>query len=469
MFDARSILSLFGLFSTFIGLLFVYYVVANKRYNWHLISFTLGKFFQGVAVIGLTSSSWTSDYFALHISNAFLLLGYALEVYNVATFDNRPNKTLFWGISILTFLGIIFSLSFPRLPYHDVIEIHHLIVALCFGFGAFYLFTQAGRARFVVLVAVTYTLFSLAFLNSSITAIVQDEKLTVFDGSTIREAFLYFFAGLNLIVGSVGYLLILKDLDEQQITANNKKIESDNQKLAQLNAKKDRFFSIIAHDLKGPISGVMSLGEILQKKHDEMTEEKRNELFQLLVNSIKDTSNLLENLLLWSRSESKNIEVNPESLNIESLVDNSLNLLKQIIENKQISIEKNVDNDIHAWADENMISTVIRNILSNATKYVEETGEIYISCKKDESNNEVSLSIADNGIGMEKDVLDQLFDIDSNHSTRGTHNEPGTGLGLKICKEFIVMNGGTIEVQSKLNEGSTFTISLPMNGLHAHA
>ena len=466
MFDVKSIMFLFGLFSAFTGLLFVYYLVANKKYDWHLISFTISKFLQTFAVVGLALLTYYLDVVLLHISIGFLVIGYALETFNLAAFDKQYNKYFLWSMFIPPGLIVLLSFSFIQLPYHILAQFTHATAAYCFGLASVNLFTKRGKSKFALLVSITYMFFSLTWAYSATLAILGGADFKYLSGDTHREVLIYTFATLNLIVGSVGFLLMLKDLDELQIRKKNEKIESDNAMLIELNSKKDKFFSIIAHDLKGPVGGLLNLGEILHRKHDLLPSDKREELFRLLVASTKETSNLLENLLQWSRSETKQIEMSPRQLNIDALVNKSINLLRQHIEEKSIVVRKNIDESIFVWADQNMIDTVLRNLLSNAIKYVNKKGKISINCQLDDHNQLVSISINDNGIGINDEVMNKLFNIDNNYSTKGTLNEPGTGLGLKICREFVHANSGKIHVESKVDKGSTFTISLPVYNLN---
>ncbi len=461
MFDVKSIMFLFGLLSAFTGLLFVYYLAVNKIFDWHLITFTISKFLQTFAVIGMGFLTVYLNTGLLHISMSFLVAGYALETFNLATFDKSYNKQFVWGTFVPPALVVLLNISLINLPYYILAQFTHAIAAYCFGLASIKLFAKRRKSKFALLVSITYLLFCLTWTYSATLAILGGENFSYLSGDSHREVLIYIFATLNLIVGSVGYLLMLKDLDELQIRKKNEKIESDNLTLKELNSKKDKFFSIIAHDLKGPIGGLLNLGEILHKKHDELPADKREELFHLLVASTKETANLLENLLQWSRSETKQIEMAPRQINVDTLVNKSINLLRQHIEEKSIKVSKNIDETTFVWADQNMIDTVLRNLISNAIKYVNKEGKINIKSESDPINNLVKLSIHDDGIGINQETLTKLFSIENNHSTKGTLNEPGTGLGLKICKEFVKANHGKIDVASKENKGSTFTITLP--------
>ncbi len=292
--------------------------------------------------------------------------------------------------------------------------------------------------------------------------ISEKENYQILSGDHIIEVILYIYAALNLIIGSVGYLMILIELDEKKIKEKNKIIELNNIKLQELNIKKDKFFSIIAHDLRGPIGALSQLGQVLLENHDEIPLKERETIISSITDSSKNTFNLLENLLQWSRSESGRLTSKPICININEIIDNNVNILKESITKKGISIKKELFEYSKAFADYNMISTVIRNILSNAIKFVHENGNIIITSEMYEKENKVKISISDDGVGMEQHILNKLFAIDSDYSTKGTNNESGTGLGLKLCKEFVSNNNGEIIVLSKVNEGSTFTIILPL-------
>ena len=172
--------------------------------------------------------------------------------------------------------------------------------------------------------------------------------------------------------------------------------------------------------------------------------------------------NLLQNLLHWSRSQTGRIEFHPNRLNLLNIVDQNIKLVQKTAEKKNIKLINNVDSSINVQADEDMINTVIRNLLTNAIKFTPKEGEIAVSSSLD--NDFTVLSIMDSGVGMNKETVEKLFKLESTHSTCGTENESGTGLGLILCKEFVEKHGGKIWVDSELGKGSTFCFSIPLNG-----
>ncbi len=236
-------------------------------------------------------------------------------------------------------------------------------------------------------------------------------------------------------------------------------INLQRQKLAELNATKDKFFSIIAHDLKSPFSGLLGLSEYLieyieNKHHDDAYKiaKTMNETLQL-------NYSLLENLLLWARSQTGKIEFYPELVNINEIARNIVSIIKINSDQKKIKLETAIEPDLNVVVDENMLSTILRNILNNAVKFTPENGHISLTIKKENSN--IMFVVSDSGVGIPKNRLSSIFNIDKKVSTLGTNNEQGTGLGLMLCKEFVEKHNGAIGVESKENEGSSFWFTLP--------
>lgn len=268
---------------------------------------------------------------------------------------------------------------------------------------------------------------------------------------TIREALKSFEQDKTIILQN-------KELRELNINLE-KKVEQRTQELKELNATKDKFFSIIAHDLKNPFNTLMGFTELLLDHIEEYTKEKIQEFIDILHQTAKQSYALLENLLEWSRAQTGRLEMNPESVNLYELTNENISLLKNHAAKKSIHLDNKIDPSTEAYCDENMIRTVIRNLVSNAIKYTKENGSI--TCDSKISDNMIEFSVADNGIGIKPENVNKLFRIDLNYSTIGTAEESGTGLGLILCKEFINKNNGEIWVESEFGKGSTFKFTLP--------
>ena len=231
-------------------------------------------------------------------------------------------------------------------------------------------------------------------------------------------------------------------------------LEENNKKLEYLNSTKDRFFSIIAHDLRNPFYAIKGFGELLLRNYSKLSEDKITKYLGLIASSAAHGSELLENLLQWSRSQSGSIVFMPEKRSLRALVEDIVGLLEGDALRKNISIHQNISPELEVVADANMLQTIFRNLISNAIKFTPENGTIHIDTET--KLKEVLISIKDSGVGINPATIPLLFKIDTIVSTPGTAKETGTGLGLVLCKEFVEKHGGRIWVESSVNEGSTF-------------
>ncbi|MFA6571531.1 MAG: ATP-binding protein [Bacteroidota bacterium] len=247
----------------------------------------------------------------------------------------------------------------------------------------------------------------------------------------------------------------------KNLSALNVKLAESEVNLKDLNASKDKFFTIIAHDLKGPFQGLLGYAEILSRDLNSLNQDEIRELANDMHSSAEHLFKLLENLLQWSRLQRGVIEYNPDNFQVSKLVQLILLLLQAVANQKKIKLINKIPEDLYLLADVNMVNTIFRNLISNAIKFTKIHGKITISSKK-ENDKFARLFVADDGIGIEPEDLKKLFRIDSNHSTAGTANEKGTGLGLILCKDLVEKNNGKIEVESKVNSGTTFSFTLPL-------
>jgi signal transduction histidine kinase len=236
--------------------------------------------------------------------------------------------------------------------------------------------------------------------------------------------------------------------------------KSSQEKLKNINFTKDKFFSIIAHDLKGPLNSLTGLLQLLIKYADSFSKEELKDFGKNMSKSVNNLLDLLENLLHWSQSQSGMMEYCPEELNIQEIISKTVNLLSPSAENKNIRIDIQVNEGIVVFADRNMISFALRNLLSNAIKFTNKEGRVSVFSSFKEGLAEIA--IADTGVGMSAEDVQKLFRIDKCYTTNGTANEIGTGLGLILCNEFIEKNKGSIQVESELGKGSVFRFYLPM-------
>lgn len=237
-----------------------------------------------------------------------------------------------------------------------------------------------------------------------------------------------------------------------------KQIQLLNNQLEKYNSDKDRFISILAHDLKSPFSALQGFIDLLYFHHHEYSAEKIYSFIGNIRGSIIYTSQLLDDILLWARAQSGKMPFNPEVYDLSLICKDVIDGLKLNAEVKNIHIQNRINIPICVVVDKNMIHTVLRNLLSNAIKFTKNGGCVEIF--HDQNKDEIKITVADNGIGIEPEMVDQLFHQLHIYTTAGTDNEKGTGFGLILCKEFINKHKGEIWVTSQLGVGSSFSFTI---------
>lgn len=231
-----------------------------------------------------------------------------------------------------------------------------------------------------------------------------------------------------------------------------------NSQLKQEIAIKNRLFSIVAHDLRSPFGAILGATRMMSASADTFDRDRLVTYAREIHRSANRLHELLENLLEWAHLQMKGQKVQPVSISLRDITDRVVGLLQGSLEGKQITVETAIDQDL-AFADRGMVETVIRNLIHNAIKFSHPGGRIAMRSEK--VNDQIRVTIRDDGIGMEQGVCDRIFDMDKNATTTGTGGEAGTGLGLPLCRELIEANGGTIRIESAPGQGSSFIFTLP--------
>lgn len=255
-------------------------------------------------------------------------------------------------------------------------------------------------------------------------------------------------------IGSRG---IICDITKRKM-AEETLLESE-ARLRELNATKDKFFSIIAHDLKSPFNSIIGFSNLLTQQIDANNYKMIAKYAMIIQHSSKRAMDLLTNLLEWSRSQTGRMEFNPETIELGTLISEVIELLNSSAQQKNITIFTENTLDIDVFADRDMLNTIIRNLISNAIKFTYPNDQIVVSAE--ENPDELMVVVADNGVGIKKEAIGKLFRIDASYKTMGTRNEMGTGLGLLLCKEFVDKHGGKIWVESESGQGSKFCFTIP--------
>jgi signal transduction histidine kinase len=243
-----------------------------------------------------------------------------------------------------------------------------------------------------------------------------------------------------------------------EIQQQKEQIEQQNQLLEQANLSKDKFFSIISHDLRNPVTTIDQMAELIIMKFNHVPEEKIMNYLQLLKRTSAGTLELLDDLLIWARTQTNRIEINKRNLNVQEVLAHIFNICQPIAEKKNIEILLPPPTELQIYADKFSVHTTLRNLITNAIKFSHPYS--YVTITLEETNEIVVFHISDTGIGMRDEEVRKLFKVEKIHSKQGTAGETGSGLGLVLCHEFLTLNGGSIWVESKPGEGSIFSFSL---------
>ncbi|MEN8119937.1 MAG: PAS domain S-box protein [Bacteroidota bacterium] len=257
----------------------------------------------------------------------------------------------------------------------------------------------------------------------------------------------------------MGYRGIDRDVTKRKET--EQALKDSEAKLRENNKTKDKFFSILAHDLKSPFNSMLGFSDLLANKFDNLSVEKQKKFFGVINQGIHNTYKLIENLLLWSRAQMGTIDFNPEKENLYLLTRETIELLGHTAAEKSIMLTNEIPEGTIILAERNMLLTILRNLISNGIKFTPRGGTIEIGVKSGHALSQYEIYVKDSGIGIAKEKIARLFSISENISTKGTEKEEGTGLGLILCKEFVEKHGGEIWVESEIGKGSEFIFTIP--------
>lgn len=296
------------------------------------------------------------------------------------------------------------------------------------------------------------------FLNS-IRECIETKKTVIIDYKLVIESKDFWFQAHISYLNEDTAIYVAHDNTEKR-----KSIESlikSEQLLKQTNESKDKFFRILAHDLKGPFQSFLGYSELLSSKIDTLTNEEIRKIGYNLNKSLRRQYLLLNDLLDWSKLQLGDFSLIIENFSLRNITSEVTEILSSTAESKSVRLINNIKDSVYVDADVKMIKLVLRNLISNGIKYSNINGRVEISAE--ERNDFIEIKIKDNGVGIESENLDKLFKIEYHFTTEGTANEKGSGLGLNMCKEIIEKHGGRIYAESKLNIGSTFTLTIPVN------
>jgi signal transduction histidine kinase len=287
--------------------------------------------------------------------------------------------------------------------------------------------------------------------------IIQEENAKAIRRITFGISFI-------IIVIVVSIVIYLKH--KQQILLNkelekkNSLISSQKEEMFQVNAAKDKFFSILSHDIRNPLNGILGFSNILESEFEEINDEEKKEYIGYIKTSSESLFRLIDKVLIWSRLETGRFELEKSEINLSEIVSHAVSLQKPNSIRKGIMLESKVSDSINVYADKNFLDTVIRNLIDNAVKFTEAGGNVSVEAQV--TGNTVTIGVADTGVGIDKAALDKIFHIDQKITSKGTDLEEGSGLGLILCKEMLEVMGSTLKVDSEKGKGSKFYFDLPV-------
>jgi len=446
--DPKTVFQLYFLGNLFVCILifgysFSYATVENRKIlKW----FGSGKFLLTIGWIFLFLRNIIPDFISINIANMIVFSACCYETIAIlALLKSKSSKAYRLQIKITVVVILIFNLA---TLFNVTINTRVLIASM--GLFAIYLpptisyFSEKGHNFFRIFYGLCYVAFEVLIVIRLVFNYLYPQKdffsYTIFDSLYNISLFL-----LSLI-STVGFLLLVK--------------EKQDLKIQKLLKDRNQFFSIIAHDLRGPLGASVGLSEILSENIEEYSAEETKEITEMLYQSNKNSYKLLENLLDWSQVQTGMIEYSPNKIALNTLIKENIELNKNAALNKNITLSFESAEFIEVEADKNMIDTIVRNLLTNAIKFTNKNGEIKVKMHK--GPKKAVVSITDSGIGIPDDIKERLFKTNGKVTQKGTEDEMGTGLGLLLCSEFVKKHRGEIWVESELGKGSTFKFTLPL-------
>jgi len=300
-----------------------------------------------------------------------------------------------------------------------------------------------------------------AFISLQVLVFRKEERLLIVGGIDAKQMVDH-NTRLSHLNGEISNLQRQLIREKVTLEATYQQLNQVNASLKESNATKDKFLSIMAHDLRSPFTALMGLSEVLMENSDQYSREEMNTFIRLINEAAVKTYGLLDDLLVWSRSQMGKMPFNPGSMKLDQLCHEVIEVLNQTAATKRITFDVKVAEDTVVFADEAMIKTVLRNLVSNAIKFSWSDSVITIFSEQGPSDAMLTVGVADKGVGMTEEAMTKLWKLSEQASTKGTNNEEGTGLGLLICKEFVEKQGGRIWVDSIQGEGSTFCFTVPL-------
>lgn len=458
-FDIRTIVTFSAFNSLFLFFLLLFFLFSGRGNQWYLKTFVLAKTLLTIGIVLVAYRGSIPEFISLVVANILTFAGYNLELFSVTSYDGFYRKKLAYSYGVLTIISsLLFLFVYKQPDYLRVGMMASFSFIPPFLAGIYFVAFKKGSSL-IKFMGYAYILTAFIYLTRGIHVYNLGTQYQYMVGEDYFEVFFFITINLSFFLGTVGFVMLLKEKAEARIIAINEELQQESVALKQTNKIKNGFFSIISHDLRGPIGGLMSLGKMMVEETKNQGEDIR-EMVGAMHNGAKETYGLLNDLLEWANSQRSMEEPEIKDFSITELIESNLQLLYQQAKAKEIKLNKTSENDSLVKTDSRMTNTIIRNLIINAIKFTNKDGEIQIFSEM--TDDECHICIKDDGVGMTGEVIAKILSPDQRFTSNGTNNESGTGLGLQLCQELVAKLGGKLWIVSEPNKGSEFWFSLPL-------
>lgn len=480
------------------GIAFLSLLYLISRYN-YLIFHNIAEMFSIVIAFSIFLFAWNSKRYFDNFCFVFLGIAYFhvgfLDSIHTLSYEGMPffpagtyYATQLWiATRFLESLSLLVAFSFlstkrkinPAFVFFAFSAMTALIIGSVYYWNIFPIVFIKGKgltpfkiiSEYIICFIIILAIIRLYRHREDFDGKVFNYLLSSLVFTILAELFFTFYIsmyGFSNLLGHFCKIISFKFIYESIIaTGLNKpydllfrKLKEREDELIEANRTKDKFFSIISHDLKNPFTSLIGFSAALTENYENINEDTKKEFIKEIHDSAEQIYDLLDNLLNWSLTQTGSITHSPEKINFPSLAEKNITLMQRSAELKKIALTSNMESDTFIFADANMVNTVIRNLLSNAIKFTGNGGKVTVSSKRKEHFLEVTVS--DTGIGISEENAKNIFQTDMRHLSMGTARETGTGMGLILCKDFIDRHGGKLWVESKPGIGSMFSFTLPL-------
>lgn len=456
--ETTTLLTLILILNIFTVLFFFIYIRLYKNLELQKLKlFASARLLQSITWLVYMLEVRELDWITMAFSMIPLAFGVFLEAFCLGTINEKLEKTKLYR---LLFIPLLFSIVYFAFASFMVARV--VIASTYFTFVYLFIWyrhsfkrNNSGMQRVTgwigFLTALTF------FFRGSVTLLANVHLVVT------SQIYYNVIAGIGIFITTAFwpllFLFLQKENDERLILSKDRRIERDNLKLRKINAAKDKFFSIISHDLRSPFSSVLGFLELIVENSKNRNYEKIETYSNLAYLSAQQSFNLMNNLLEWSRIQTGRLKLTREKFKLSELILNIKTLFEGRLNAKQIVLKMNMDEEIILYADKFMIDSTIRNLLSNGIKFSETGGTVELTIRQ--TTADTKIEIRDYGVGIDPEKLARLFDEEYNVTTEGTNHEKGSGLGLILCKEFIEKHDGKLRLQSTPGSGTTVTCIIP--------